>query len=68
MLKYHRLEKLDGVVSSHAAIQVSGCSGLDRRLAVTPTNRNSVQIADITNQNQISCILVFSDIVNIYKL
>jgi len=33
--------------------------------AITPTNRNSAQIADINNKNQVSALLYFADTVNI---
>jgi len=31
----------------------------------SPTNRNSAQIADINYKNQISCVFIFADTVNI---
>jgi hypothetical protein len=37
-------------------------------LLLSPTNRNSAKIADINNRNQVSCVLIFTDTVNLSKL
>ena len=35
------------------------------KLAISPTNRNSATITDITNKNQVSALSNFADTVNI---